>query len=393
MRRFLHLLACAPFTVASAAPKPTVHGARTLKPSIAVPTGRRPAARPPLPKPMAQSAVLVRLPETRTIDARVLAVQRQVFPEVKLRMVDWPGAHTGTPKPWDTYTRFARKSNGEAEISTRGEIEKAAAWHLLAGDHVRATVRKFGSGWALLTFERVPAVAPTQTAALRVELSTDHEEYELGEDVRLSLTLENTGRAPALFRFKSGQRYEFVVRKQGREIWRWSLSRAFTQAESQVSLAPGETLGFHEIWTGVDNMNSPAPPGEYTVAGWATADGATTESSAEILLRDAQANAPTIDGLVESPKKHLNKEITLIGRYRAQLAERGEPLVDGGPPTSRRDWILQDDTGSIYVAGTGSVVFDSQPDLNRKVQVQGLVRMSPDGRIYIRAFDVKRLSR
>jgi hypothetical protein len=128
------------------------------------------------------------------------------------------------------------------------------------------------------------------------------------------------------------------------------------------------------------------------MAGWLTAVGqeSLTESTAEIEMADADTG-PSIDDLMASPRSYINKEITLEGLYRARLAERGDPLVEGGPPTSRSDWILQDTTGSIYVAGSGALIL-SDGDINQRVRVKGLVRMNPEGRLYLRAFEVERIA-
>jgi hypothetical protein len=225
-----------------------------------------------------------------------------------------------------------------------------------------------------------------------VELSTDRSAYSLGEDVQLHFTVTNQGTAPAVFNFRNGQRYDFAVRQHGQEIWRWSTRKAFASMPSTTTLRPGETMNFREVWNGVNNRNQPVPAGIYTTVGWLAATGQEdlTESTAEIELEEVDTG-PSIADLIASPRSYINKEITVEGLYRARLAERGEPLVQGGPPTARSDWILQDTTGSIYVAGRGSLIL-SDADLNGRMRVKGLVRMNPEGRLYLRAFEVERIA-
>ncbi|MBW3621952.1 MAG: hypothetical protein KY468_00915, partial [Armatimonadetes bacterium] len=155
-----------------------------------------------------------------------------------------------------------------------------------------------------------------------------------------------------------------------------------------------EELRFQETWPGVDNTGQVVDPGSYTIVGWVTAEDKAelTESSAEVIVQEVRRAGPSVGDLLKNPRAYLNREITLTGVFRAHLAERGERLVEDGPPTSRSDWILKDDTGSIYVAGNGGILFDRRSDLNKRFRVHGLVRMNPEGRLYLRAWEVERLN-
>ncbi len=335
-----------------------------------------------------------------TFEATVISVRHETFPESVLAL---EVTRAGTPSALRgrgdsrrllTMARAARGKGGVLSFGLPRNVAIAGAWYLLPGDRIKGRMIYGEEGWTLDTLERTPPAAPpaARRATLQVELSADHETYRLGEDVQMSLSVSNTGAAPAVFNFPTGQRYDFAVRQGSREIWRWSKGRAFTQAATALTVGVGETLRFRELWPGLDASGAPVEPGTYTLVGWVTAQGqeTLTQSSMEIEVVEGERSGPTIEDLITSPRSYMNKEITLEGTYRAQLAQRGEPLVEGGPPTSRSDWILQDATGSIYVAGTGSVAFNSRADLNARVRVKGLVRMNPEGRLYLRAYEVQR---
>lgn len=50
--------------------------------------------------------------------------------------------------------------------------------------------------------------------------------------------------------FPSGQTHDFaILDPSGREVWRWSKDRLFTQALQNRVLEPGETLTWEERWT------------------------------------------------------------------------------------------------------------------------------------------------
>ena len=68
------------------------------------------------------------------------------------------------------------------------------------------------------------------------------------QDVRLVFHITNTSNQPIVLEFNSGQRYDFAVHSGGRELWRWSADRMFTQALGTETIAPGETLRYSERW-------------------------------------------------------------------------------------------------------------------------------------------------
>lgn len=88
------------------------------------------------------------------------------------------------------------------------------------------------------------------------------------DSVRFVLQVTNTGTSPVRLRYPSGQSFDFSVTRDGREVWRWSADRMFTQALRDATLAPGETLQFEAGW----RPDAGLPAGEYTVTGELTAE-------------------------------------------------------------------------------------------------------------------------
>lgn len=71
-----------------------------------------------------------------------------------------------------------------------------------------------------------------------------------GDTVVLTLQVTNPQEAPVEVTFPTGQAYDFAVREAGgRELWRWSADRGFTQAVQTRPLAPGATWTFTARWT------------------------------------------------------------------------------------------------------------------------------------------------
>jgi hypothetical protein len=100
-----------------------------------------------------------------------------------------------------------------------------------------------------------------------------------GDSVRFDLQVTNTTAEPVELEFRSGQEFDFVVERDGQELWRWSADQMFTQAIRRRTLPPGETLTFTAAWT-------PAPQlrGEYVVRGVLTAAEHRVEQQARFRL-------------------------------------------------------------------------------------------------------------
>src|SRR5206468_12135212 len=80
------------------------------------------------------------------------------------------------------------------------------------------------------------------------------------DGVRFLLVLTNETRKHVELAFPNGQTHEFVVvDSTGREIWRWSSTRLFTQAVQNKLLSSGETMRVSEQWP------RPVQHGKYTV--------------------------------------------------------------------------------------------------------------------------------
>ena len=74
-------------------------------------------------------------------------------------------------------------------------------------------------------------------------------DVKLGEDVKFTFHVTNGSNKRVELRFPSGQTHELVVLDaQGREVWRWSRGRMFTQAMQNKMLATNDTLTFTETW-------------------------------------------------------------------------------------------------------------------------------------------------
>jgi hypothetical protein len=98
--------------------------------------------------------------------------------------------------------------------------------------------------------------------ALLVKVGTSKGQYSVEEEVEMSVTVENQGLSPLELLFTTAQKYDFIVSKGGREIWRWSTDKMFAMVIEQFLLKPNEKQTFTDKWKPID-----LPPGEYKVIG------------------------------------------------------------------------------------------------------------------------------
>ena len=97
---------------------------------------------------------------------------------------------------------------------------------------------------------------------------TDKPNYAVGEPVQLKLTVTNAGDKVAVFQSSNSQRYDFVIRAGGEEVWRWSRGRAFLMMLTSGKLLPGKSQIYEVTWDQKDSNGAVVPLGRYTVEGW-----------------------------------------------------------------------------------------------------------------------------
>ena len=74
-------------------------------------------------------------------------------------------------------------------------------------------------------------------------------DVKVADGVKFAFHVTNNTNKRVELRFPSGQTHDlFVLDAQGKEVWRWSNGRMFTQAMQNKVLATNDTLTFTETW-------------------------------------------------------------------------------------------------------------------------------------------------
>ena len=95
-----------------------------------------------------------------------------------------------------------------------------------------------------------------------VTVQTDKEEYKVNEPVLISLKILNRSSDPIRLRFNSAQRYDLIIYRDGKEVWRWSSGKVFAMALGSLLLKPKEERKYTEIFD-----TSEMAAGDYKLVG------------------------------------------------------------------------------------------------------------------------------
>ena len=140
-----------------------------------------------------------------------------------------------------TFAVGCRQQSSTSAAKVSGDVPQGLALASIGGSAVRFTNAVEKS-----------VKSNSQTLATKFDVTLD------GSDVRFNLHVVNTTPRSVEVNFASGQAYDFVVVDSvGREVWRWSSDRIFTQSMRNKLLGKGDAINASEKW-------SPAKPGKFT---------------------------------------------------------------------------------------------------------------------------------
>jgi hypothetical protein len=112
-----------------------------------------------------------------------------------------------------------------------------------------------------------PPPRPTPGSRLVSTLTTNRSRVQPGDVVQLTYTVWNRGDAPILIPFSSGKRFDVTAAAPGGQIvWQMSRDMMYTQALSQIEIAPGKQQTFMARW----EVNRAMRPGSYTLLAFLT---------------------------------------------------------------------------------------------------------------------------
>jgi hypothetical protein len=127
-------------------------------------------------------------------------------------------------------------------------------------------VQNFSKGIIFFSlFLVIPFLSPKPH--LELLLKTDKQSYSPKEPILIQLIVTNKTNKVFRSTFSSTQKYDFVVRKEKEEIWRWSKDKVFAMVLTEFKLQPQESVTYQDRWTQQDEEGRTIPAGEYEIIG------------------------------------------------------------------------------------------------------------------------------
>jgi len=114
------------------------------------------------------------------------------------------------------------------------------------------------------TGEPEPPAPPMPERLPYLVVSTEKFGYKPGEPVTISFTLQNPSQRSYTWTFSSSQMYEVrIVNSDDRDVWHWSHGRMFLTVITHLTLGPGESQSWSEVWDQKDDNGVQVPDGYY----------------------------------------------------------------------------------------------------------------------------------
>jgi hypothetical protein len=249
-------------------------------------------------------------------DLIVTRVERGVFPNVRLWIMPVSAESMATeegkaPQVYEVVPDFLRGKTGVlASLKHPQNVRNIEAYYLAPGDKVfcsRATYQAKSRRWVLDGIQRIIEKRPPKLVRgsrrlgqdpLQVEVITDRKVYGLGEPIRVTVRATNPSKKPVTLVFPTGETHAMSVYAGFDEVWRLATIEQMTSKPIKVTLQPGQSLAYTEVWDQKMLDGKAAGAGRYFAGGKVISQGRTIFPETRVSFRikspeDQQATAET----------------------------------------------------------------------------------------------------
>lgn len=240
------------------------------------------------------------------------------------------------------------------------------------------------TSWLAILAVLCVSAAAQDDSALMQGVKGDKSSYELEESVTITYGILNRGNTPLVYTFSTSKQYDAWVMRGSTEIWRLSKGKYYAQIITNLTLQPGQSRNFEVKWDQRDNSGKQVGPGTYALYAQLTPtknQPSATTNKIKVGLSSAALVPVTIRECIARASELLNRRVTITGIYRGYQPDSNDPNCKDGPPVTKSDWAISDNTGCMYV--TGSVDLNPQKDVGTKISVIGKVQKTSKGQVYL----------
>ena len=110
------------------------------------------------------------------------------------------------------------------------------------------------------------------------------------------------------------------------------------------------------------------------------------EAKATALRIDQKAGAATIKQVIENASRMNEQQVELTGAFRGWTGCPASSMI------TRSDWVLEDESGCIYVSGVMPEGVSLTKPQGERIQIKGRVIADKNGKAAIKADHLVRLS-
>jgi len=103
--------------------------------------------------------------------------------------------------------------------------------------------------------------------SLRISLVLDAGSYAIGEPMEMKLTVTNVTDRTVTVTFPTAQRFDFVIKRDGKPVWQWAADMMFAQSVTREEIAPLDSLVLGTKWDQVLPDGTNPGLGAYTIQG------------------------------------------------------------------------------------------------------------------------------
>lgn len=242
------------------------------------------------------------------------------------------------------------------------------------------------AGVLLINQSTAQDVVVPNLPSLLQDITTNQNTYEIGAPVDIIFAVKNRSQQPLTYRFASGKQFDVWVMRGPREVWRHSRNTAYTQASTAFTLQPGEIKSWTVRWNQTTNEGEAAAPCGYDVYAQLMPMTQTLQPvKTSITLGECTGIAILPISIDEGIRRFTtlrNQRVSINATYQGSRPDPGAKNCHQGPPVSRSDWAMSDDTGCMYVTG-GTLGLDPTEDVGRLVSVVGNLRRTDRGQVYL----------
>lgn len=94
----------------------------------------------------------------------------------------------------------------------------------------------------LLVVPLLLSFAVRDSHSLLFNIETDKDAYSSGEEVSIQLRVENNSDELESLIFPTSQRYDIIISRDGKEVWRWAYEKVFAMVITVLKIKPGGDL-------------------------------------------------------------------------------------------------------------------------------------------------------